>query len=233
MPRARPSSWTASRRPRERRPSPSRTNVALSGTAIPVTVAWTGSRQPRRRGHRDLHAPAEHQRRDDVVDGRERPHDDLADDDRPVKRLDAVPRPRDRQGGQRRVLRRRDAVGPARPGQLDGRPLLIAVGALDVVELLRRIRPLHVDRRPLGELHVHGQLDRGRRHARHRPAARSRSTSTACSRRRWTRTARRRQYRAVVWRKTYPSTVTKTIRVVVLATSGRPRVDLDAFAVLK
>ncbi len=41
------------------------------------------------------------------------------------------------------------------------------------------------------------------------------------------------QYRSVVWRKAYPSTVTKTIRVVVLATSGRPRVDLDAFAVLK
>ena len=41
------------------------------------------------------------------------------------------------------------------------------------------------------------------------------------------------QYRSVVWRQAYPSTVTKTIRVVVLATSGRPRVDLDAFAVLK
>jgi len=41
------------------------------------------------------------------------------------------------------------------------------------------------------------------------------------------------QYRSVVWRQAYPSTVTKTIRVVALATSGRPRVDLDAFAVLK
>ena len=41
------------------------------------------------------------------------------------------------------------------------------------------------------------------------------------------------QYRSVVWRRAYPSTVTKTVRIVVLATGGRPRVDLDAFAVLK
>jgi hypothetical protein len=41
------------------------------------------------------------------------------------------------------------------------------------------------------------------------------------------------QYRSIVWRKAYPSTVTKTIRVVVLGTGGRPRVDLDAFVVLR
>ena len=40
------------------------------------------------------------------------------------------------------------------------------------------------------------------------------------------------QYRSVVWRQAYSSTVTKTIRIVVLATSGRPRVDLDAFVVI-
>jgi hypothetical protein len=41
------------------------------------------------------------------------------------------------------------------------------------------------------------------------------------------------QYRSVIWQKTYTTTQTRTIRLVVVGTSGRPRVDLDAFVVLR
>ncbi len=40
-------------------------------------------------------------------------------------------------------------------------------------------------------------------------------------------------YRAVVWQKTWSSSATRTIKLVVSGTSGRPRVDLDAFVVLR
>ena len=40
-------------------------------------------------------------------------------------------------------------------------------------------------------------------------------------------------YRAVAWQKTWSSSSTRTIKLVVVGTSGRPRVDLDAFVVLK
>jgi hypothetical protein len=40
-------------------------------------------------------------------------------------------------------------------------------------------------------------------------------------------------YRVVAYQKTWSSKATRTIKVVVSGTSGRPRVDLDAFAVLK
>jgi hypothetical protein len=41
------------------------------------------------------------------------------------------------------------------------------------------------------------------------------------------------QYRAIVWQKTWSTSATRTIKLVVCGTSGRPRVDLDAFAVVK
>ena len=41
------------------------------------------------------------------------------------------------------------------------------------------------------------------------------------------------QYRVVAWQRTWSSTATRTVRLVVAGTPGRPRVDLDAFAVLK
>jgi hypothetical protein len=41
------------------------------------------------------------------------------------------------------------------------------------------------------------------------------------------------QYRAVAWEKTWSTSATRTVKVVVVGTSGRPRVDLDAFVVLK
>lgn len=40
-------------------------------------------------------------------------------------------------------------------------------------------------------------------------------------------------YRRIVYSKTWPSTATHVITVVVLGTSGRPRVDLDAFLVIR
>jgi hypothetical protein len=41
------------------------------------------------------------------------------------------------------------------------------------------------------------------------------------------------QYRRVVWAKTWPTAARRTIKVVVVGTSGRPRVDVDAFIVLR
>jgi hypothetical protein len=40
-------------------------------------------------------------------------------------------------------------------------------------------------------------------------------------------------YRAQVWQKTWATSLARTIKVVVLGTSGRPRVDVDAFAVIR
>jgi outer membrane translocation and assembly module TamA len=40
-------------------------------------------------------------------------------------------------------------------------------------------------------------------------------------------------FRAVAWQKTWSTTATRTIRVVVLGTGGRPRVEADAFVVVK
>jgi cytochrome c peroxidase len=41
------------------------------------------------------------------------------------------------------------------------------------------------------------------------------------------------KYRALAWQKTWSTSGTRTVKLVVVGTSGRPRVDLDAFAVLK
>ena len=41
------------------------------------------------------------------------------------------------------------------------------------------------------------------------------------------------QYRAVVWQKTWSTSGARTVKLVVVGTSGRPRVDLDAFVVVK
>ena len=41
------------------------------------------------------------------------------------------------------------------------------------------------------------------------------------------------QYRAVAWETTWSTSATRTVKIVVVGTSGRPRVDLDAFVVLK
>jgi hypothetical protein len=40
-------------------------------------------------------------------------------------------------------------------------------------------------------------------------------------------------YRAVVWQRTWPTSASRTIRIVVAGTGGRPRVDLDAFIVVR
>jgi alpha-tubulin suppressor-like RCC1 family protein len=40
-------------------------------------------------------------------------------------------------------------------------------------------------------------------------------------------------YRALAWQTTWPTSATRTIKLVVVGTTGRPRVDLDAFVVLK
>ncbi len=41
------------------------------------------------------------------------------------------------------------------------------------------------------------------------------------------------QQRAVVWQQAWTASGTHTVRLVVAGTSGPPRVDVDAFAVLK
>jgi hypothetical protein len=41
------------------------------------------------------------------------------------------------------------------------------------------------------------------------------------------------QYRSVAWGTTWSTSRTRTIRVVVAGTGGRPRVDIDAFIVLR
>ena len=41
------------------------------------------------------------------------------------------------------------------------------------------------------------------------------------------------QYRSVAWQQTFPTSASRTIKLVVVGTSGRPRVDLDAFVVVK
>jgi hypothetical protein len=41
------------------------------------------------------------------------------------------------------------------------------------------------------------------------------------------------EYRSVIWQRSFTGSVTKRVRVVVVGTSGRPRFDLDAFAVIK
>ena len=41
------------------------------------------------------------------------------------------------------------------------------------------------------------------------------------------------EYRSVIWQQSFSSVVTKRVRIVVVGTGGRPRVDLDAFAVIK
>ena len=40
-------------------------------------------------------------------------------------------------------------------------------------------------------------------------------------------------YRVLAWQKTWSTSATRTVKLVVVGTSGRPRVDLDAFATLK
>jgi hypothetical protein len=39
--------------------------------------------------------------------------------------------------------------------------------------------------------------------------------------------------RAVAWQKTWSGSAKRTVKIVVLGTSGRPRVDLDAFAIVR
>jgi hypothetical protein len=41
------------------------------------------------------------------------------------------------------------------------------------------------------------------------------------------------QYRSIAWKGTWSTSATRTIKIVVVGTSGRPRVDVDAFVVLK
>ena len=41
------------------------------------------------------------------------------------------------------------------------------------------------------------------------------------------------QYRAIAWQKTWTTVASRTIKVVVLGTPGRPRVDIDGFVVVK
>ena len=41
------------------------------------------------------------------------------------------------------------------------------------------------------------------------------------------------RYRVLAWQRTWATSATRTIKVVVVGTSGRPRVDVDAFVVLK
>jgi hypothetical protein len=41
------------------------------------------------------------------------------------------------------------------------------------------------------------------------------------------------RYGVIAWQQTWGSTATRTVRLVVVGTPGRPRVDLDAFAVLR
>ena len=41
------------------------------------------------------------------------------------------------------------------------------------------------------------------------------------------------RYRALVWQRTWTTSATRTIKLVVVGTAGRPRVDLDAFVTLK
>jgi hypothetical protein len=40
-------------------------------------------------------------------------------------------------------------------------------------------------------------------------------------------------YRRVVWSKTWSTSATRTIRVLVRGTRGHPRVDVDAFLILR
>jgi hypothetical protein len=39
--------------------------------------------------------------------------------------------------------------------------------------------------------------------------------------------------RVIVWQRTWAKAAKRTIRVIVVGTSGRPRVDVDAFAILR
>jgi hypothetical protein len=41
------------------------------------------------------------------------------------------------------------------------------------------------------------------------------------------------RHRSVVWQRSYATSATRTIKVAVVGTSGRPRVDLDAFIVVR
>src|SRR4029079_15652814 len=40
------------------------------------------------------------------------------------------------------------------------------------------------------------------------------------------------QYRAIAWQRTWSSSATRTIKLVVVGTAGRPRVDIGAFATM-
>ena len=39
------------------------------------------------------------------------------------------------------------------------------------------------------------------------------------------------KYRMLAWQRTWATSATRTIKLVVVGTTGRPRIDLDAFAV--
>ena len=97
---------------------------------------------------------------------------------------------------------------------------------------VRRDGTVLADSGSLGELHVHrpfpgpGLDDRA--DARPGPDLRQRRLLTTIDLR-----AATGDYRAVVWSRTWSTSVTRTVKVVVVGTSGRPRVDLDAFAVLR
>ncbi len=41
------------------------------------------------------------------------------------------------------------------------------------------------------------------------------------------------RYQVIAWQKTWSTSATRTVRLVVAGTTNRPRIDLDAFARLK
>jgi hypothetical protein len=41
------------------------------------------------------------------------------------------------------------------------------------------------------------------------------------------------KYRDVAWQKTWSTSATRTIKLVVVGTAGRPRIDLDGFVTLR
>ena len=96
-------------------------------------------------------------------------------------------------------------------------------------------RRLH--RSTQGEFHGHvhdvGPGDRHRRAGAARSTARPRSTSTGSTSRRSTRIARATSRRSWCSTSSWNTAATHSVKVVVVATSRRPRVDIDAFAFLR
>ena len=138
-----------------------------------------------------------------------------------------------RPGGQRRQLGDRiDDDAAAGPAVEQRRGLHRDVERDDVERLLGRFSEVREGGRGVGDLLIHRPLDRRRR-----PQGPTRGRVKVYVNGTYLTTvdlyAPTTQYRVLIWQHAWSTSATRTVRLVVIGTTTRPRIDLDAYATLK